>query len=108
MRPNTPHSVFTTEHCITFGGHFYSSTNLQDTFFSIVHCFMADDLITNNEHIKTRRLLLRMMQYVYKCYTTEIDEDGRSGSPPPSIDANITCMQNTVPGTFPTYWTTTL
>lgn len=74
MKPNTPHAVFTTADCICFGGHFYSATNLQDTFFGIVHCFMAGDLITNTEHPKTRLLLRRMMQYYYAGFTVEIDD----------------------------------
>jgi len=80
MKPNTPHVVFTPEHSIVYGGHFYSASNLQETFFGIVHCFMANDLITNTEHAKTRRVLLRIMQYFYKCYTLHVDEDGESGA----------------------------
>ncbi len=78
MRPNTPHAVFTTEHSIVFGGHFYSTSNIQDSFYGIVHCFMANRLITNTEHGKTRGLLLRMMQYFYKCFVLGADTDGTS------------------------------
>jgi hypothetical protein len=76
MRPNTPHAVFTTDHCITKGGHFYSTSNIQDTFFGIVHCLMANNLITNTHHISSRYLLMRMMQYMYKCFVTGADEEG--------------------------------
>lgn len=68
MKPNTPHAVFTTEHTIALGGHFYSFTNLQDTVSAIIHCFAADHIVTNTEHPETRVLLFRMMQYLYKFY----------------------------------------
>jgi len=80
MKPNTPHVVFTPEHSIVYGGHFYSASNLQETFFGIVHCFMTNDLIMNIEHVKTRRILLHIMQYFYKCYTLHVDEAGESGT----------------------------
>ena len=66
MKANTPHAVFTTEHCIAVGGHFYSFANIQPTFFGLVHAFIMDSLVTNTEHPKTRVLLLRMLQYLYK------------------------------------------
>jgi hypothetical protein len=76
MRPNTPHAVITPEHSIVYGGHFYSSSNLQDSLYGIVHCLMADTLITNNIHLETRRLLFRMMQYFYNCYVQNVEDDG--------------------------------
>ena len=77
MRPNTPHAVFTTEHCIAYGGHLYSTTNLQDTFYGIVHCLMGSQFLTNTTHYPSRQLLMRMMQYFYKCFVTGVDEDGQ-------------------------------
>jgi hypothetical protein len=77
MRPNTPHAVFTPEHSIVSGGHFYSTSNLQDTFFSIVHCFMGDNIITNAEHYNSRMLLVRMMHYFYKCFVLGAEEYGK-------------------------------
>lgn len=76
MKPNTPHAVFTTQHSIAYGGHFYSTSNLQDTFYGIVHCLMGNNLITNTDHPRTRQLLMRMMQYFYKCFVVGVDEDG--------------------------------
>ena len=68
MKPNIPHAVFTTEHSIAVGGHFFSFTNIQETVFGIVHTFCIDTFITNMEHLTTRVLLFRMMQYLYKFY----------------------------------------
>jgi len=73
MKPNTPHAVFTTEHAIAMGGHFYSFTNLQDTVSAIIHCFAIDNIVTNTEHLETRVLLFRMMQYLYKFYIKGAD-----------------------------------
>jgi hypothetical protein len=68
MKPNTPHSVFTVEDSIAIGGHFYSFANIKQTFFGLVHAFVMDTLVTNTGHPKTRVLLFRMLQYVYKYY----------------------------------------
>ena len=68
MKLNTPHAVFTTEHSIALGSHFYSFSNIQQTFFGLVHVFVMDSLITNTEHPNTNVLLFRMLQYVYKFY----------------------------------------
>ena len=76
MRPNTPHAVFTPEHCIAYGGHYYSTANLQDTFYGIVHCLIGNNLITNTQHIPSRQLLARMMQYIYKCFVSGVQDDG--------------------------------
>ena len=73
MKPNTPHAVFTTDHSIAVGGHFYSFGDVQQTFFGVVHAFVMDNLVTNTEHPKTRVLLLRMLQYVYKFYVEGAD-----------------------------------
>lgn len=76
MRPNTPHVVFTTNNSIVLGAHFYSMSNMQPTFFGIVHCLMGNNLLTNTDHGRTRPLLLRMMQYLYKCLVTGVPSDG--------------------------------
>jgi hypothetical protein len=73
MKPNTPHAVFTSRHCIAVGGHFYSFANLQQSVFGLVHAFIMDKLITNTEHPTTRLLLFRMLQYLYKFYVEGAD-----------------------------------
>lgn len=75
MKPNTPHAVFTVEHSIAVGGHFYSFANIQQTIFGLVHAFVMDTLVTNTEHPKTRVLLFRMLQYVYKFYVEGADPE---------------------------------
>ena len=73
MKPNTPHAVFTPEHSIALGGHFYSFRNLQNTIFGIFHCFAVDNIVTNTEHPETRVLLFRMMEYLHKFYVQGAD-----------------------------------
>jgi len=73
MKPNTPHAVFTPEHSIALGGHFYLFRNLQHTIFGIYHCFVVDNIITNTEHPEARVLLFRMMEYLYKFYVRGAD-----------------------------------
>lgn len=73
MKPNTPHAVFTMEHSIALGGHFYSFANLHDTVVGIIHCFAVDNIVTNAEHPETRVLLFRMMEYLVKFYLKGAD-----------------------------------
>ena len=73
MKANTPHAVFTTKHCIAIGGHFFLFSNMQQTIFGLVHAFVMDTLVTNTEHLRTRVLLFRMLQYVYKFYVQGAD-----------------------------------
>lgn len=66
MRPNTPHMVFTIEDSICHGSHFYSMSTLTDTFAGIVHCLIADNVVTNTSHFASRALLLRMIHYLHE------------------------------------------
>ncbi len=73
MKLNTLHAIFTLEHSIAVGSHFYSFSNLRQSFYGLVHAFFMDSLImntehTNTEHLNTRVLLFCMTQYVYKFY----------------------------------------
>ena len=66
MRPNTPHMVFTIEDSICHGSHFYSTSTLTDTFAGIVHCLIAENVVTNTSHVASRALLLRMLHYFHE------------------------------------------
>ena len=65
MRPNTPHAVFTPEHTICEGGHFFATTTMADTFYGIVHAFVGNSYITNTDHPSCWLLLRRIMQLYY-------------------------------------------
>ena len=59
MRPNTVHAVLTTDHCLTIGGHFYSSTNYHRTLAGhIAECYYGS-YITNNSHSYSAILLFK-------------------------------------------------
>jgi hypothetical protein len=61
MRPNTPHMVYTLESAICHGGHFYSISTIRDSVYGIYRTFSASGLLTNTEHTKDARLLLRRL-----------------------------------------------
>ena len=73
MRPNTPQAVYTPDPSIVLGGHFYLTSNIQDMLWAIVHCFMGNNIVTNVEHGQTKNLLLRMLQFFYKCFILDTD-----------------------------------
>jgi hypothetical protein len=58
MRPNTPHVVFTAEHSVCMGGHFYATSTLRDTCYGMMHSFVAGSLITNAHHTQHAFMLL--------------------------------------------------
>ena len=66
MRPNTPHIVFTLEHTICTGGHFYATSTLQDTLYGLEHNFFLGHLVTNTDHIASRLLLRRFAHFFHK------------------------------------------
>lgn len=63
MQPCVPHFVYGPEHTITYGGHFYSSCLMQMTVESLIHSFVASDLITNISHHPSRQLLRRIVLF---------------------------------------------
>lgn len=66
MRPNTPHMVYTVFDSICHGWHFYTTSTLRDSLYGIVHCFMAQEVVTNTEHPKSIHLLLRLIHYFHQ------------------------------------------
>lgn len=65
MRPNTPHAVYTPDHAICHGGHFYATSTIQDTCFGAFHTFVSSSTITNTEHVLDSRCLLRRLLQFY-------------------------------------------
>ncbi|KAF8878615.1 hypothetical protein BD779DRAFT_1474695 [Infundibulicybe gibba] len=72
MRPNTPHAVYTHGHAICHGGHFYATSCLQDTLYSLIHSFVAGSVVTNTEHRASRQILRRMVQFYHHVHTNEL------------------------------------
>ncbi|KAF8872168.1 hypothetical protein BD779DRAFT_1477708, partial [Infundibulicybe gibba] len=75
MRPNTPHAVYTHGHAICHGGHFYATSCLQDTLYSLIHSFVAGSVVTNTEHRASRLILRRMVQFYSHAHTNSLDDD---------------------------------
>lgn len=79
MRPNTPHMVYTIEDSICRGSHFYATSMLADTLSGIVHCLIADNVVTNTSHVAARCLLLRMLHFFHQEFVVlEHDHRGMS------------------------------
>ncbi|CAA7270130.1 unnamed protein product [Cyclocybe aegerita] len=65
MRANVAHAVFTPEHSICHGRHFYATSTMQDTVASLIHSFVIGTYITNMSHTPSRLLLRRMMEFYH-------------------------------------------
>lgn len=65
MRPNTPHLVLGPQATISEGGHYYSTSTMQDSAISLIHSFVCSDLITNIAHHPSRMLLREMARFYY-------------------------------------------
>ncbi|TDL14022.1 hypothetical protein BD410DRAFT_867662 [Rickenella mellea] len=69
MMPATPHFVFTTEDCLTFGGHFYSAANFVDTLRALTLEHFMGSAITNAQHSKSVFILVKV--FVQYCIERE-------------------------------------
>jgi hypothetical protein len=77
MRPNQPHAVYTPEHAICHGGHFYAISTIQDTMAAFVHCFVSGNFVMNMEHSSSRLLLRRMAHFYHGAFVLgKIQKDG--------------------------------
>lgn len=90
MRPNTLHAVFTPEHVICHGGHFYATTTMQDTMFGIVNTFIFPDVLTNADKQSHSQVLRRIAAFYYDVLVLQrLDESGTpltsSSIPAPDI-----------------------
>ena len=80
MQPNTPHFVFGTHNSICYGGHFYSTSGMQQTLAGVVHSFMLDKFITNTAHQASRQLLRRILIfYLHGLMDKKISAQGMYG-----------------------------
>lgn len=70
MRPNTPHIIFTLEHSVCLGGHYYGTSTLRDTCYGIMHSFAAGSVVTNTSHVKESFMVLACMVILYHTQLT--------------------------------------
>ena len=79
MCPNTPHVVFTAEHSVCLGGHFYATTTLRDTLYGMMHSFVLGALVTNADYTKEAfRLLARIITFYWVEFIGVQDADDGS------------------------------
>jgi hypothetical protein len=78
MRPNTVHAAFTPVPTICHGGHFYSSSTMQDSLAGIIHSFVDHIKITNTNHPSVASLL-RYIARFYHSGLIELGVDAFSG-----------------------------
>ena len=76
MRPNTLHAVYTPEHAVCRGGHFYATSTIQDTFSGLVHSFVCESFITNSAYPESRYLLIEMINFYHTVLIKECISDG--------------------------------
>lgn len=74
MRANTIHAVFTPVATICHGGHFYSTSTLQDMLQGTIHSFMDHKKITNTNHPPATALLRRMATFYFTGLVQEVFE----------------------------------
>ena len=65
MLPNSAHWVYGIDNVIAQGGHYYSSSLMQETLQGLVHAFVLNKFLTNTEHIPSRHLLRRILIFYY-------------------------------------------
>ena len=76
MRPNTPHVVFTAEHSVCMGGHFYATSTLRDTCYGMFHTFIAGSIVTNAQHTKQAFMLLSRMVAFFESHFLTTSNSG--------------------------------
>lgn len=90
MRPNTPHAVFSPEHTICHGGHFYATTTMRDTMFAIVHTFVSPHVLTNTDHPSHGILLRRIAAFYHEALVQKRLEDGSKCMNPSCVPNPLT------------------
>ena len=66
------HAVFTPAATICHGGHFYSTSTLQDILRGTIHGFMDHTKITNTNHPPAAALLRRMSTFYFTGLVQEV------------------------------------
>ena len=78
MRPNTPHAVYTPEHTVCRGGHFFATSTIRDTFSGLIHTFMIDLIITNAFYTESRFILAEMISFYHTVLVRQLTVSGES------------------------------
>jgi hypothetical protein len=76
MRPNSLHAVFTTEHSVSMGGHYISTSTLRDTCYGIYQSFVTRKSLTGNGRVREAFMLLARILAFYSTYLMSSETDG--------------------------------
>jgi hypothetical protein len=63
MPGGVPHWVLGTSNSICVGRHFYSASTIGSTVIAIVHTFLLDRAVTNEDLLETRTFLYQLMVF---------------------------------------------
>ena len=78
MRPNTLHAVYTPEHAVCRGGHYYATSTMQDTFSGLIHTFVCELTITNAIYTESRFILAEMINFYHTVLVKQSTISGQS------------------------------
>ncbi|KDR72380.1 hypothetical protein GALMADRAFT_229150 [Galerina marginata CBS 339.88] len=68
--PNMPHSVYTADHAICYGGHYFASTTMQDTLIAVIHNFFCYHISTNTDHPEWRDFIHCITTFFHQTIVT--------------------------------------
>jgi hypothetical protein len=63
MPGGVPHWVLGTSNAICVGRHFYSTSTIRSSVIGIVHTFLLNGAVTNEDNLETRTLLYQLMVF---------------------------------------------
>ena len=80
MRPNTLHAVYTPEHAVCRGGHYYATSTMQDTFSGLIHTFVCELTVTNAIYPESRFILAEMINFYHTVLVKQTIISGQSSN----------------------------
>lgn len=78
MRPNTLHAVYSPDHAVCRGGHFYATSTIQDMFSGMVHCLVCNYVSTNSCYPESRFIMAEMINFYHMALVKQAVIDGQS------------------------------
>ena len=78
MRPNTLHAVYTPEHAVCRGGHYYGTSTMQDTCSGLVHTLILELVATNAVYPESRVILAEMINFYHTALVKKSTIKGQS------------------------------
>jgi hypothetical protein len=88
MPGGVPHWVLGTANSICVGRHFYSASSIRSSVVAIVHTFLLDGAVTNENHLETRTLLCQLMVF-WSMRIDKTDVDGGFNRQIAQFDSNF-------------------